>query len=171
MFVLDYHKLLCWGQCRFWDTITWGGEGGGGGLVANAKCEAQAQILDMLQTWPSDLSPSQSHWERKSEKKVTVTQARGPNPQPGKWAAMLYITNWATESLGNSAGELEYLRLSFCIVKVGGAARESLEESSPSQPPIKPPLSEGVHKSIDTTIYAQRILLSWKYLPWIANEK
>ena len=134
-----------------------GREGGGG--VASTKRKAQAQILDMLQTWPSDLSPSQSHWERKSEKKVTVTQARGPNPQPACHA----LTNWATESLSISAGELEYLMLSFCIVKASGAEKVW---GSPAPHKI-----EGVHKSIDTTIYAQRILLTWKHLPWIANEK
>ena len=53
-----------------------------GGRVWRAqKREAQAQILDMFQTWQSDLSLGQSHWERKKlreikkgKKKVTGTQ-------------------------------------------------------------------------------------------------
>ena len=42
-----------------------------------AKRKAQAQILNMLQSWQSDLSPSQSQWERKvrnKKKEMTVTQ-------------------------------------------------------------------------------------------------
>ena len=46
--------------------------------VASAKCEAQAQILDMLQTWQSNLNLSQSQWEGRNKdekiKGMTITR-------------------------------------------------------------------------------------------------
>ena len=74
--------------------------------VASAKHETQAQILDMLQTWQSDLSLSQSHWERK-------WQWLREGLEPTTWQMACHaLTNWATESLSNSVAELEYLRMS-----------------------------------------------------------
>ena len=60
----SYHRQLYYlNTCSVELPQEWGGGG-----------EVQAQILDVLQTWQSDFSPSQSQWERKREKKVTVTQ-------------------------------------------------------------------------------------------------
>ena len=66
--------------------------------VTSAKHEAQAQILDMLHTWQSDLNLSQSHWEGKvrnkdeNERRIKtkdIDSGRDSNLQPGKWPAML----------------------------------------------------------------------------------
>ena len=92
--------------------------------LASAKRKAQAQILDMLQTWKSDLSLSQSQWERNNEKtkrgKKTVTQG-------GTWTrdlanGLLWSNHWTTESLGNSVAEFEYLIRLSCQ----GSSRISL---------------------------------------------
>ena len=50
--------------------------------VASVKHEAQAQILDMLQTWQSDLSLSQSQWERKKWRE----RKRGKESDSDSWS-------------------------------------------------------------------------------------
>ena len=52
----EYLRLSC--QVSSWSRYQAGMADGEG--VASAKHEAQAQILDMLRTWQSDLSPSES---------------------------------------------------------------------------------------------------------------
>ena len=65
------------------------GEGGGGG-AGKFDHEAQAQILDMLQTWQSDVSLSQREIKTKKERgKNDSDSGRDSNPRPGKWPAML----------------------------------------------------------------------------------
>ena len=64
--------------------------GGGGEGVASAKHEAQAQILDMLQTWQSDLTQVKvRERERNKEKETDSDSGRDSNPQPGKWPPIL----------------------------------------------------------------------------------
>ena len=60
--------MCVWAKGSFRHSV-WGWGGGGGG-VESAKREAQAQILEMLQTWQSDLSLSQSQWEIQSVQQI-----------------------------------------------------------------------------------------------------
>ena len=67
------------------------------GGVASVKCEVQAQILNMLQTWQLNFCPSQSQWERKETRKKEWGEkwqgaGRNSNQWPGKWPAMLSPT-------------------------------------------------------------------------------
>ena len=60
---------------------------------------------------------------RKKERKESDSDS-GEGPKSATWQMACHaLTNWATVSLGNSVGELEYLRLSFCIVKASGAEK------------------------------------------------
>ena len=86
----------------------------GGDGEGRVKLEAQAQILYMLQTWQSDVSPSQTQWEKRRQKGGKMTQwvMEVLKPTTGQMACHV-LTNWATKSPGNSVTEFEYLKLSY----------------------------------------------------------
>ena len=74
--------------------------------VVKAKREAQAQTLNTLQTWQSDLNLSQSQWERKvrnrQARKREKWQWLREELEPVTWHAACHaLTNWATESMGS----------------------------------------------------------------------
>ena len=89
--------------------IQWGG---------CSECEAQGawhSDINMLQTWPSDLSLSQirkKEIRRKKWGKRNWQWLREGLDSTTWQMACHALTNWATESLGNSVAEFKYLRLS-----------------------------------------------------------
>ena len=74
--------------------------GGWGGELCGEREVQGAWRLNMLQTWQSDLNPSQSQREwkvRKTDKKEgknDIDSGRDSNPQPGKWPATQQLGGW-----------------------------------------------------------------------------
>lgn len=74
-----------------------------GGGVVSAKCEAQAQILSMIQTWQSDISQCQSQWERKVRKKEGGKwQWLRKGLEPAIWQMVPFNLHKLQESKGKS---------------------------------------------------------------------
>ena len=86
--------------------------------MASAKCEAQAQLFNMLQTWQSELNLlkviENERWERKtSNKEEKKWQWLREGLEPATWQMACHaLTNWATKSFGNSVVKFHYLRSS-----------------------------------------------------------
>ena len=79
----------------------------------------QAQILDVLRTWQSDLRLSQSQWERKRRgEKSGSDSGRDLNPRQ---IACHALTNWATRQLSGWVRVLKteiYLKLKVYMPRV-----------------------------------------------------